>query len=292
MVNKAFGNIVQTINLCLSIAIVVFIVRIYNETKKDKNPIEQYEHEHYSTNRFLFYSSESLSLKNDDQINKYCQCVDKFLNKICTEEQIISGCYDIIPNEQNNLLRKLANKICGEVEAELNKNKKLSEIFILNYSSVSKMALGILIIYCCILGVIAIIFFSLIGACFCGEGALCLFVACAPCIYIIVICSGLADLVLFIIMLVKFYKGRTTGEFIEFYNDCSFTNKDEYLGVYNNLKKIRAYMTTFIVLNSIGIFFNYLGVILDKISSHDEEEWKYVGLNEFIYLNNSFNRIN
>ena len=177
MSNNAFGNIIQTINLCLSIAIIVFIVRIFNETKKDKNPIEQYEHGHGHTNRLLLYSPESLSLKHDVQINNCCQCGDKFLNKICTEQQITSGCYDIIPNEQNNLLRKLTNKICDEVEAELNKNKKLSKIFILNYSSVSKMALGILSIYCCILGVIAIRFFSLIGACFCGEGALCLFVA-------------------------------------------------------------------------------------------------------------------
>ena len=87
MSNNAFGNIIQTINLCLSIAIIIFIVRIYNETKKDKNPIEQYEHDHGHTNRLLLYSPESPSVKDEPQKNKYCQCGDKFLNKICTKNK-------------------------------------------------------------------------------------------------------------------------------------------------------------------------------------------------------------
>ena len=72
----------------------------------------------------------------------------QILKNICSEEQIISGCYDITPNNQKSPLRNLATNIfCYEIEDKL-KDKKLSEVFILNYGMVSKMALGILIIFC------------------------------------------------------------------------------------------------------------------------------------------------
>lgn len=265
MANSSASGFVQTISLGLAIAIVVFTTRIYNATKPEKNPIERYEES-------LPNSLSALS-PNKGSLNesKYCQCGKEVLNNICTEEQIISGCYDITPNDKKNLLRNLVDQtFCNEVIQERNSGKNFSQIFSLNYNMVNKMALGILIIYCCILGVIALLIISLICLCVSQEGGLCCLVTCLPIILIVVIGSGIADLVLFIIMLVNFYKGKTTGDFIEFMNGCQHSEGTSYNSVVDELRTINGYMTAFVALNSIGIFFNYLGAILNKKSSSEE----------------------
>lgn len=269
----ACSGVIQTLNLGVSIAIIVFIARIYNATKSPLNPIEQYEQYQYVTNRLLLYSPESPTLKNDAKINKYCQCGDEFLSHICTEEQIISGCYDITPNEQKNLLRNLVDAgFCEDIKNQISIHKRLSPIFTLNYGSVNKMALGMLIVCCGLLGVIVLIFISFFCICCCQEQGVCFLLACAPIILIVAICGGVADIVLFIIMLVKFYKGRTTGEFIDFYEQCGYFKENEYKSVYDELKKIHGYMTVFIVLNAVGIVFNYIGAITNKQSNPQNQE--------------------
>ena len=246
----ACANIIQTINLGLCIAIIVFTVNIYKGTKEEKDPLQQYDDSQQT--RLLLSSPNPLSLKKNVQINNYCQCGEEILNNICTEEQIIKGCYDVTPNGQKNL------------------HNKFSKVFTLNYSSVNKMALGILIIYCCILGVIALLFFMLICVCVCQEKAACILLTCAPVILIVVICSGVADLVLFIIMLVNFYKGRTAGEFLDFYDECNYAYKESLTGAAEKIKTLRGQMTAFVVLNSIGIVFNYLGAFLNKKGEEGE----------------------
>ena len=71
-------------------------------------------------------------------------------------------------------------------------------------------------------------------------------------------------------MLVKFYKGKTTGDFIEFVNDCGIVEKEKYSSVVTELQSLKGNMTAFVVLNCIGIFFNYLGAILNKTSNNEE----------------------
>jgi hypothetical protein len=257
------GSIIQTINLGLCIAIIVFTTRIYNSTKPELNPIEKYENEHNSTNIRLLNSPPPLSLE-DVQIEKHCQCGEQILTNICTEEQIISGCYDITPNNQKHFLRKLDSSFCNVIKMELD-NKKYSEVFDLGYVMVSKMALGTLIVYCCILGVIVVLMISLFGVLCCGEGALCILAACAPCIIVIVLFSGITNLVLYIIMLVNFYKGTTTGEYLQYYDECmAETDKNKYYEIYKELSSIHSDMTVFVILNAIGSFFNYLGSCFSK----------------------------
>ena len=259
------AGVIQTINLGISIAIIVYTARIYNATKETPYPFEKYTNNTY---RLLLSSLETPTLKNDAKINMYCQCGDKFLSNICTEEQIISGCYDITPNEQKNLLRNLADQaFCNEIKTLRDAHTELSTIFNLDYVGVNKMALGILIICCGFLGVIGVLLLSVFCICCCQELGLCFLVTCAPIILIVVIVGGIADIVVFIIMLVKYYKGRTTGEFIQYYDDCEPADKDNLKPVYNVVKPIQGYMTAFVVLNCIGIFLNYLGAILNKQNS-------------------------
>lgn len=267
MANGVAKGVVEAINLGLSIAIIVYTVRIYNETKKDLDPLQEYDISR--ENRTLLSSSNPSSLKNNVQISNYCQCGEEILNNVCTEEQIIKGCYDITKNDQNNLLRNLVDQqLCNDVISERKNGKGFAEIFKLNYKTVSKMALGILIIYCCLLGAIALVIIMAISFACCQEAAACCLIF-LPIVFIVFIFSGVANLVLFIIMLVNFYKGRTTGEFLDFYNDCNYEKKDDLAYTAETLKRIKNYMTVFIVLNSIAIFFNYVGAVLNKQSSKD-----------------------
>ena len=274
MANSNVSCIVLLINLCLYIANMTLIILIAGEIKYPLNPLEQYEYAHNPIKRFLLYSSAFSVNKNDAQINNYCQCGEEFLSNICTEEQIIRGCYDITPNDQTKLFRNLASSICDEVNNELNNKKKFSEIFTLNYGTIRKITTGFLIIFSLLLGVI--ITFVSIFRCLINLGSLedasCIVLIGTPIILIIIILAGIANFILFIIMIVKYYKGRTTGEFIEFYEDCSFPEKGAYLDVYNKLKKTHSYMTAFIVLNSIGIVLNYIGGFFFKRSFQESRE--------------------
>jgi hypothetical protein len=259
MSSNPAGGIIQTINLGLCIAIIVYTVRIETEAKNG-NPLEKYDNKTNPIN--ISYA----------QLEKYCQCGEDILKNICTEEQIISGCYDITPNKQKSFLRSLEpNVICSNIKADLiDKKGKYSEVFTLNYDMVYKMSLGILIVDCCILGVIIVLIISVFGFLCCGEGALCLLAACAPCIIVIVLFSGITNLVLFIILLVNFYKGRTTGEFLEYYSEClNDEEKVKLFSEYTTLNNMHSYMTVFIILNSIGSFFNYLGSCFSKPPSEN-----------------------
>lgn len=265
-----FANIVQTINLGISIAIIVFTVRIRNETKEGTDPLQEYDNRTQS--RLLFSSLNLSSLNNTDKINNYCQCGEDMLSNICTEEQIIKGCYDVTPNEQKNLLRSLKDEnFCNEIISRLKKGEKFSDIFTLNYSTVSRMALGILIIFCCILAIIVLLFIMVICICLCPACAPCIVLGCLPIIFFVVIGSGLVDLVIFIIMLVNFYKGFTAGEFLDFYNDCVHSFKEELFTAAGKISTLKGNMTALVVLNSIGIVFNYIGAFLNRKKKEDSE---------------------
>ena len=67
-------------------------------------------------------------------LEKYCQCGEEILNNICTEEQIISGCYDVSKNGKKTWLRNLEEKNCTEIEKTMNNNKSHKNYF---YSTVN-----------------------------------------------------------------------------------------------------------------------------------------------------------
>ena len=259
----------QTVNLILCIVIIYYTDKIYLATRSPLNPIEEFELIHDNSTTRLLYSPPSQFI-NEIQIEKYCQCGMQILKNICSEEQIISGCYDITPNNQKSPLRNLAtNILCYEIEEKL-KGKKLSEVFILNYGMVSKMALGILIIFCIYAFTIFILDVSLFGMYCCQELALCVIVALAYLVVVIVILAGVTNIVLFITMLVNFYKGTTTGEFIEYYDEClGYTERNYYADLYNTLDKIRNDMISLIVCFSLGSALNYISGFFSKPPSEN-----------------------
>ena len=96
----------------------------------------------------------------------------------------------------------------------------MSEVFDLHYGTVRKMALGILIVLCLVGFSVFITLMTQVGIIICGEKDALIILPFFICIICICLFAGLTNFILFMIMLVKYYKGRTTGEFLDFYEDC------------------------------------------------------------------------
>ena len=269
------GNCLQTINLGISIAIIVLTVRIYNFTEDNITILETFDSNHYYTStgkretQPTPASLNELIIKNVFELGKYCQCGEEILENICTEEQIISGCYDVSKNKEKSLLRNLDDtEICSE-KIQLGGNPDFHKHFDLGFNMVYKMALGILIIYIAVLGVTVLVLFAAFGTICCGECALAILLPFLPVIFIVALFSGITNLVLFIIMMVNYYKGNTTGEFLDYYNNCMSDPKykdmhEDLKDTFEKLDDLDSNFTAFVVLNFIGIFVNWLSSCFNK----------------------------
>ena len=119
--------IFQIINILFAIAAISLVALVYSDTSL--NLLEDFEKKYPNiTYQNALESSPLFQLYNDKE--KYCQCGLEILNNICTEEQIISGCYDISTNNKKALLRYLDQNECIRINAELNIPKKLSKFLI------------------------------------------------------------------------------------------------------------------------------------------------------------------
>ena len=255
-----FKCIVQFIEIALSIITIVFLAKIYNGTKE--NPLEVYDKNINDDNDPEFVgngdSDNNIPSKVFNAIDTYCQCGENIINNICTEEQINDGCYDIPKNNDNPSLRFLDNSICDDVnKTALIENGEFSKVFVLHYDTVHKMALGIVVVLSALGISLFITVIAQIGNIFCGEKALLIIAPFAICIICVGLFAGLTNFILFMIMLVKYYKGKTTGEFLDFYEDC--LDEEEQIDLektYNKLHDMNKYMTAFVALNFIQMGFN------------------------------------
>lgn len=248
---SVFKTILQLIEMAISITTIVYVAKIYKGTKE--NPLEVFDRniESIASNTIDNVVPSKVSKVKD----KFCQCGEKIINKICSEEQIIEGCYDISKYEENLSLRVLEDSTCDEIQTELtNNNDKLSEVFDLNYGTVRKMALGILIVLCLVGFSVFITLMTQVGIIICGEKAALIILPFFICIICICLFAGLTNFILFMIMLVKYYKGRTTGEFLDFYEDCLDADEKSSLEkTYNKLDDINKDMTVFVALNFVQL---------------------------------------
>lgn len=239
---------VQIINILVAAAAISLVALVYNGTKD--NPLDELEKNlNNTTYQSSLKTSPSFQLLNEEE--KYCQCGEEILNNICTEEQIISGCYDISKYKEKSLLRNLEDEYqCDEINAHLNAGEKMNVVFDIGYGQVHKMALGILICMGVILGLDIIL--SLVNSFSDGSGNSCV-KTCSSCNSCISAVGGLAEFVLVIILLVNFYKGRTTGEFLDYHDYCtipSLYNGNYYFNeAYDKMKKVYTYMTALIIMN-------------------------------------------
>ena len=265
MTKSLVGNVIQIINFGVSIAIIVLLAKIYSDTEDDPLKIYQLE---ISTD---FLENTDPLIPSGGGSNR-AKMSRKGSHAKGTEFNKTFSYYNI-KNESNiDLNFKSKNKtrinlrnldsICDLKDD--NENKGFTA-FDLGFDQVHKMALGIIIINCCVLGSGIIIILAVLCNAIFGEKCASVFIACLPIAIIVIALSGIVNLVLFIIMMVNYYKGNTTGEFLDYYEDCLENDeKTEIKNIYDKLNNLHKCFTAFVCLNFIGIFLNGLGSIFRK----------------------------
>ena len=128
--SEALGSCIGLISLGVAITVIVFTVRIYNDTKQT-NPLNFYDEILHKENQLSFDGPPQDPVLND--LGKYCQCGEEILNNICSEEQIISGCYDVSKKDEKALIRRLSDLNCDSINKDLdlgnhNYSEKLMQI--------------------------------------------------------------------------------------------------------------------------------------------------------------------
>ena len=231
-------NIFMIINIVFDIIIIVLLIHIHKWTVN--NPLE---------NIILPYNISDSSYINND----------------ISSTQISPK--EIIYKDVNgkNILRFLDDN-CNDFNEKLEDNNyELDKVFKLKFKMVHKMSLGILIIYCINFGLLFLILISIFSLACIGECCKPLMLFSLVLIGIVSIFSGIVNLILFIIMMVNYYKGNTTGEFLDFYNDCCNNEISNNLEeVYEKLNKLNKHFTDFVVLNFIEMSFNIISNALKK----------------------------
>ena len=262
----------QVIQLGMSIAVVVLNVKIYKKT--GENPLEIYDTNEFNTTNIEGIADylERVNYLSTLSSFKHCQCGEKIWNNICTEEQIISGCFDVSKNS-DRLLRNLVGFNCKDLDSKIVSQGGYSKVFDLGFNTVHKVALGILILLIANLVSVALSVLLALGSICFGENVLRLIAPFAVCIVPVVSLSGLVNFILFIILLVNYYKGTTTGEFLDYWNICLNETERQYLkDPYDKLHSLHSVMTAFVVLNFIPLGLSFIGFCLGCCNKEKNQE--------------------
>jgi len=261
--------IFQLIQLGISIAVIVLTVNIYNMT--EENPLEKYDKKYPVNNIDANYINKVDYVSSLARF-KYCQCGEEILNNICTEEQIISGCFDVSKSSDRLLLRNLKDMDCTTFRNDVTE-KGFSKVFELGFDMVHKMTLGLIIVLCAVGASIVLTVIAEVGKVCCGEGAALIIAPCAICIICVALFAGLTNFVLFIILMVNYYKGTTNGEFLDYYNTCLRDSEkpEPLVNTYNDLHSLDKTMTAFVTLNFIGMGLNCIASCLGFANKENKD---------------------
>jgi hypothetical protein len=256
----------------MAIICIGLLASIYHKT--GENPLEVFDKKYYkpSRNNRLSNSVNKVDYAQTLSSSEYCQCGEKILNNICTEEQIISGCFDVSKNS-DRLLRNLVGFNCKDLDSKIESQGGYSKVFDLGFNTVHKMALGILILLIANLVSVALSVLLALGSICFGENVLLLIAPFAVCIVPVVSLSGLVNFILFIILLVNYYKGTTTGEFLDYWNICLNETERQFLkDPYDKLHSLHSVMTAFVVLNFIPLGLSFIGFCLGCCNKEKNQE--------------------
>ena len=236
------NNIFTVITFVVEIVIIILIGKIYSMT--EINPLETFM---FENSNFIFNNYK----RNLNQLNK----------KVFNNEPI----YEETINKRKHLLRHLDTD-CAKFNSKIEENDyQLNKTFDLGFKKVHKMALGLLIIYCIFSGLLILIVISSFGILYfedcCGKCLASLIIL----MLFISIFASIPSLVLFIIMMVNYYKGLTTGDFLDYYKDCLDDDLKKPLeSTYNKLHDLNKNFTAFVVLYFIEVFLNKISSCLKK----------------------------
>ena len=252
LIELLLKSILLIIDISMSIIMIFLLVRIHTWTKE--NPLEIYDNDNINNQPT---NTPIINLKKDDNRIKGCKCGDKIMKTICKEEQIVSGCEDISLNLKQYFLRHLDDN-CKDFEEQIKKNNgEIHKAFDLKFKKVHSMSLGILVLYCIIFGVMILTFLATLAVLCCEDCAKAILIPLAVILIIISSFSGIVNLILFIIMMVNYYKGYSTGDFLDYYDDCmDNNNRNEFNHIYKKLDRLNKYFTSFVCLNFISMLFS------------------------------------
>ena len=266
------NSTLQVIQLVMAIICIGLLASIYHKT--GENPLEVFDKKYYkpSSNNRLSNSVNKVDYAQTLSSSEYCQCGEKIWNNICTEEQIISGCFDVSKNS-DRLLRNLVGFNCKDLDAKIENQGGYSKVFDLGFNTVHKVALGILILLIANLVSVSLSVLLALGSICFGENVLLLIAPFAVCIVPVVSLSGLVNFILFIILLVNYYKGTTTGEFLDYWNICLNETERQFLkDPYDKLHSLHSVMTAFVVLNFIPLGLSFIGFCLGCCNKEKNQE--------------------
>ena len=237
------NDYLSIISFGISIAIIVYTARIYKWTSK--NPLENIN----LNNLNATINSSMTNIKN--------------LKKNEFNE---SSFYDVSSSKEVKQYLRYLDEDCQDFNSELKKyNYQIDKVFNLKFDMVHKTSLGILIIICISFGASILLVISVFGALCCENKA---FIILAPSLVImklVTLFSGITNTILLIILLVNYYKGNSTGDFLDFYEKCLDNDKKPYLmDAYNRLDKLNSNFTAFVVLNILGIILNTISSCREK----------------------------
>ena len=237
------NDYLSIISFGISIAIIVYTARIYKWTSK--NPLENIN----LNNLNATINSSMTNIKN--------------LKKNEFNE---SSFYDVSSSKEVKQYLRYLDEDCQDFNSELKKyNYQIDKVFNLKFDMVHKTSLGILIIICISFGASILLVISVFGALCCENKA---FIILAPSLVImtlVTLFSGITNTILLIILLVNYYKGNSTGDFLDFYEKCLDNDKKPYLmDAYNRLDKLNSNFTAFVVSNILGIILNTISSCREK----------------------------
>ena len=261
MTKALVGNVIQIINFGVSIAIIVLLAKIYNDTENDPLKIYQLEisSDFLENTDPLIPGGGGSNRAKMSRKGPHAEYIE--FNKTLSYYNIKKESSIDLNLKFKNITRINLRNLDSICDLKNDIENKGFTTFDLGFDQVHKMALGIIIIYCCILGSGIIIILAVICNAICGDKGAAVFIACLPIAIIVIAFSGIVNLVLFIIMMVNYYKGNTTGEFLDYYEDCLEDDEktEEIKNIYDKLNNLHKCFTAFVCLNFIGIFLNALG---------------------------------
>ena len=236
-----FKKCFSLIHFAANIAIVVIIADIYSQT--GSNPLQN-----------IILSNQNIATNSSTTITPNLK-----INKFNVEK----GIKDVSNFKNIKIYLRYLKDNCDEFNYKINEtNYEIDKAFNLRFGIIHKTSLGILIVCCLSFGAIILIIISGLIGYFCPKKY---YFILAPLFVIIILITTFSDItnfILFIIMIINYYKGYATLDFLKFYEKCLDDDKKPPLkNIYNRLDQLNKNFIAFWILNIIAI-------ISDIISSY------------------------
>lgn len=137
-----------------------------------------------------------------------------------------------------------------------------NEVFDIKANNIHNMATGIMVIY--------ISFFCILGLIILGPICVWLILILFIPIICVALFGGIVNIILFIIFFVNFNKGATR-DYIKFW-DCNGVNRSKFQETFGDVQQFKKNYTTFVVLNSIYIVFNFICNCITAASQKEKDQ--------------------